>query len=124
MVVLGGGGGSYGRGTPVKREHCTVRVALGTEASNELLERGRLPPGRNAGEESRSNESTPEATRAIQQQKEQSRSDPESARAILLGAMLVRVHQLSERDQIAFFRPLICTGARRNPATRATNQGN
>ena len=28
----------------------TVRVALGTEASHELLERGRLPPWRNAGE--------------------------------------------------------------------------
>ena len=32
-------------------------------------------------------------------------------------------HQPSERDQIAFFRSLICTGARRNPATCGTNQG-
>jgi len=32
-------------------------------------------------------------------------------------------HQPSKRDQIAFLRSLICTGARRNPATCGTCQG-
>ena len=35
-----------------------------------------------------------------------------------------RLHPPSERDQIVFFRPLICTGARHNPATCGANQGN
>jgi len=35
-----------------------------------------------------------------------------------------KVHQPSERDRIAFFRSLICTGTRRNPADCGTNQGN
>jgi len=34
------------------------------------------------------------------------------------------VHEVHEEDQFAFFRSLICTGARRNPATCGTNQGN
>ena len=32
-------------------------------------------------------------------------------------------HQPLEQDQIAFFRPLICTSARRNPVACRTNQG-
>ena len=36
---------------------------------------------------------------------------------------LVSFHQPSERDQVAFSSPLICTGARWNPATCGTHQG-
>ena len=35
-----------------------------------------------------------------------------------------RLLLVPERDQIVFFKILICTGARRNPTTRGTNQGN
>ena len=37
---------------------------------------------------------------------------------------LVLVFQSSERDQIAFFKSLICTGGRRNPAACGTHKGN
>ena len=34
---------------------------------------------------------------------------------------MCRDHQPSERDQIALFRPTVCTSAGRNPATRGTH---
>ena len=52
------------------------------------------------------------------------RSLADKATPRMSGVRRLNQRRRSQRDQVAIFSPLTCTGARRNRATCGTNQGN
>ena len=114
----GGAGGGLSESSDASECGGAVEARRGVEDKREEWGAG---DGRQRGDERRSvSPGWGDERRAVSRRERRSFMRRESGEVEPLSAPVIE----STWDQIAFFRVSICTGARRNPVTCGTNQGN